>query len=166
VSSEQILHPDRYPRDLPLQLPVPDLTQTLGTGWTETRRDTFGEWNTYMLLAGQLDSAGAETGAGGWGGDIVLVFRQAQTGAGALVLVTQWDTLRDAREFFDAFRQYETARFGEPSGTSPGEVEWDSDNASSLLLRQSNQTLWILAPEAETRAALRAAVQLPLWPVP
>ena len=166
LSSEQILHPERYPGDLPVKLPVPDLQELLGAGWTELALDTLGEWNTYMLLLGQLEEEAASAGAMGWGGDFLLLFRQELTGEGALLLVTQWDTIRDAREFVDALRQYGMSRFGEPIKDTGSEVEWSEATSSSLLVRQSNQTLWILAPDDETRSTLRRAIQLPLWPIP
>jgi hypothetical protein len=166
LSSEQILHPERYPRDLPVKLSVPDLQEKIGNGWRELARDTFGEWNTYMLLLGPLEEDAASRGADGWGGDFILLFQENRTGEGALLLVTQWDTLRDAREFVDAFRRYGTERFGELTVDTGSRLEWTGVGSSSLLLRQSNQTLWILAPDDETLNTLRSAIQLPLWPTP
>jgi len=166
LSSEQILHPERFPRDAPVQLPPPDMEETLGVGWTEVENGTFGEWNTYMLLLEQLEQDAAQGAAEGWGGDFLLAFQKEDSGEGALLLLTQWDTIRDAREFVEAFRSYGTARFGEPSADSASGLEWNADEPKVLFLRQSNQTLWILAPDIETRNAIRDAIRLPVWPTP
>ena len=166
LSSEQIMHPERYPRDIPVHLTPPDVEEPLGAGWTEVVNGILGEWNTYMLLLEQLDQDTAQVSAEGWGGDFLLAFQKEATGEGALILLTQWDTIRDAREFMDAFRSYGTARFGEPSGGSASSMEWSTDELDVLFLRQSNQTLWILAPDVETRSAVRDAIRLPIWPTP
>jgi len=165
-SSEQILHPDRYPRDQPVELQSPDLLGALGPGWSEATRDSLGEWRTLQLLLEQVDEETARAAAGGWGGDLLFVFEQVGSGSEALVLITQWDTLRDAREFAEAFEAYASARFGVSPAGSGTALEWESEHASAQLVRQSNQTVWILAPDAELRAALSAAIRLPLWPVP
>ena len=49
-STEQILHPDRYPDDKPVLVELPDLKPTLGDGWTELDSNVMGEWYTYLLL--------------------------------------------------------------------------------------------------------------------
>jgi hypothetical protein len=166
LSSEQILHPDRYPRDVPIELSMPDLEGLAATTWAVIASDTFGEWNTFMLLADQLEQTDARTGAEGWGGDSLVLLQDRESGDGALILLTQWDTIRDAREFFDAFRLYGALRFGEPSMDSGVELAWDTDGTSSLLVRHSNQTLWVLAPDTQARTALRELLVLPVSPAP
>jgi hypothetical protein len=166
LSSEQILHPDRYPRDVPIELSIPDLEDLTAANWTAVISDTFGEWNTYMLLADQLEEIDARTGADGWGGDALLLFRDRNNGNGALMLLTQWDTIRDAREFLNAFRLYGTARFGEPSNDSGMEIAWETGVADSLIVRHSNQTLWVLAPDEGARSDLRELLALPVSPAP
>ena len=166
VSSEQILHPERYPRDLPLRFSPPSLSETLGEGWSEVLSDTLGEWGTRMMLEQYLDSSAAMTAAEGWGGDFVLVYENAAHSDAALILLTQWDTLRDAREFTAAFVDYGAARFGDTSESSATDTTWITAGLSSRLLRISNQTLWLLAPDEESLALLTNSFTLPLRPIP
>jgi hypothetical protein len=57
VSTEQILHPDRYPADQPVTVELPDLQSVLGDGWTELYTNVLGEWYTYLILSQNIDPA-------------------------------------------------------------------------------------------------------------
>jgi hypothetical protein len=55
LSTEQILHPERYPDVVPVAVELPDLQTTLGQGWREVEQGTWGEWYTYLILAEGLN---------------------------------------------------------------------------------------------------------------
>jgi hypothetical protein len=99
--------------------------------------------------------------AEGWGGDLLLFFYQAE-GVEALVLITQWDTMRDAHEFSAAFHDYGLARFGDPESSSSTSALWAYENGISYFERVSNQTLWILAPDEQALDVLQKAIPLPV----
>ncbi len=93
VSSEQILHPDRYLRgDMPIRIRFAG--DTVGTMY----EDTFGEEGIDVLRASLLGQQDVRTDpAIGWGGDR---FRAYTTPAGpALVWVTVWDEARYGGRF-------------------------------------------------------------------
>jgi hypothetical protein len=161
LSSEQILHPERYPWDSPVSLIVPDAVDDLSSSWDEIVTDEMGEWVTLMVLEEYLPADDAALAAEGWGGDYLLFFSQEEGDANALVLVTQWDTMRDAHESFAAFRDYGTVRFGDPEYPSTTSMRWVFDGGLSYFERVSNQTLWILAPDELTMENLRQVVHLP-----
>ena len=50
VSTEQILHPERYPDDTPIPVDLRDMTDILGDGWTLYDQNVMGEWYTYLIL--------------------------------------------------------------------------------------------------------------------
>lgn len=105
VSSEQVLHPEKYTSapELPDRLAVdmPALKAALPAGWTLGEADTLGEFETRMVFVQQEATvAASESIAAGWGGDVVL---EAESGGKSLSLwVTTWDSVDDAREFFSA----------------------------------------------------------------
>lgn len=105
VSTEQILHPEKYisePRDLPLEVDIPDLSQALGDGWEETYNGTLGEFDLLLLLEENgVRSAGSA--AEGWGGTGFEMWSDAD--AMLTVMATRWDTEEDAAEFDEALRQ-------------------------------------------------------------
>jgi hypothetical protein len=57
LSTEQILHPERYPDVVPVAVELPDLQTTLGEGWREVEQGTWGEWYTYLILAEGLNES-------------------------------------------------------------------------------------------------------------
>lgn len=115
-SSEQILHPAKYwnqdERDEPRQIEFD--TSKLPEGWTVLGEDTLGELylgllttpiekrtgldakNMLAILGIEYTNAAAE----GWGGDRALLLGKGE--ARSLILVTTWDTPKDAQEFLDA----------------------------------------------------------------
>jgi hypothetical protein len=105
VSSEQIMHPEKYtdnPRDLPKPVALPPLTDTLGTGWTMPLNGTLGEFDLQILLQ-ENNAAAPDTAAAGWGGG---VYNYYENGDKALaVFNTVWDTKNDADEFETAINE-------------------------------------------------------------
>jgi hypothetical protein len=114
-SSEQILHPAKYwdadKRDEPRKIEFD--TAKLPAGWTVLGQDTLGELylgllttpidqrkgldakNPLSILGIQYTNPAAE----GWGGDRAILLGNGD--ARALILVTVWDTPKDAKEFLD-----------------------------------------------------------------
>ena len=70
VSTEQILHPERWPNDVPQPVDVPDLGPALGAGWRDLDVMTVGEAWLQLMLALRLDAGDAERAAAGWDGGI------------------------------------------------------------------------------------------------
>ncbi len=114
TSTEQILHPELYPDEVPIEIDMPDLGARLGPGWAETYEQTLGEMQIGVWLAdGQKSRAPypvlpappprAEAAAG-WGGDR-LVSLDGPGEAWAVVWQTEWDSRADAKEFRDAARE-------------------------------------------------------------
>ncbi|MFA9403822.1 MAG: hypothetical protein ACERKY_12260 [Anaerolineales bacterium] len=162
LSSEQILHPERYPKDPPVDLVSPNVSDALSSGWEKTVHDVLGEWATRTVLDEYLPIDEASLAAEGWGGDLLLFFYQEEDDVDALVLITQWDTMRDAHEFSAAFLDYGLARYGDPERPSSTSARWIAEDGITYFERVSNQTIWIVAPDEQTLEALQKAVPLPL----
>ncbi|MCJ7513597.1 MAG: hypothetical protein MUO23_11585 [Anaerolineales bacterium] len=160
LSTEQILHPDRYPEDKPRRLDLPDLTQALGEGWREIDLNNLGEWYMRLTLMELLPEETAVKAAEGWGGDTYRAYHNDQTGDSALVLVSSWDRMADAEEFFLALRDYGDQRIGRHEGDAK-QLRWQSSDEGMLAERSSDQVLWILAPDADSLEDLRQAVAFP-----
>ncbi len=97
-STEQILHPEKYPAELPDRVSLPaDLPWP--AGFEPEAFTTAGEFGVLgaMHRADVSDPAGV---AAGWGGDIEVTARK---GALSITLrVTTWDTREDALEYYDS----------------------------------------------------------------
>lgn len=161
VSTEQILHPERYPKDTPRNPDLPDLAPAPGPGWTTDDTGVLGEWRMLLVLESFLDTEEAVPAASGWDGDRYALLSSPEGARTALVLLTRWDTVRDAHEFSGAFRTYGENCFG-PSRRAGTSLTWTTQAGVIVLDVGNDQTLWIEAPDAATAAALRKASGFPL----
>jgi hypothetical protein len=114
-STEQVMHPERYPDDQPISVELPDVAGRLGKGWVAGPQTSMGELRLSILVAGnemheipelplasiRLPNAEA---AEGWGGDRVATV-DGPRGAWVAVWQTAWDTPADAAEFAAAARE-------------------------------------------------------------
>ena len=155
VTTEQILHPDKYPAEKPVEVKLPDLASLLGSDWQLVDENEIGEWYTYLVLSNgdedsyRLPEKTARSAAGGWGGDRYAIYTRKQDGAVILVLQTRWDTEKDAGEFFKAFQQYGGMRWGDPSNEDNSRINWSKTTNGEILLEQDGtDTLWLMAPDA------------------
>jgi hypothetical protein len=120
TTTEQILHPERYPDDVPSRLDVPDLSDALGDGWGDLDVMQVGEAWLAAMLGLRLDPATAEAAAAGWDGGLYRAFTDGDDAA--VVLTTAWDSRADADAFEQAVREWLAADdasgiVGRPSGT-------------------------------------------------
>jgi hypothetical protein len=154
VSTEQILHPERYPADRPVQIDLPDLSSVvLGEGWRELDQGILGEWYTFLVLAhglvpeARLSETEAQSASDGWGGDVYVVYYNEQEDQVVLVLHTSWETISDANQFFNAFQAHSTSRFGSPSIIRQDYIGWNHDEGYTEIHKQDRFTTWILSPD-------------------
>jgi hypothetical protein len=104
-------------------------------GWTTDDAGILGEWRTLLVLEAFLGSDEAALAASGWDGDYYAVLSSPEDSRTALVLLTRWDTVRDAHEFSGAFRTYGENRFG-PSRRAGTSLTWTTPSAGCPRCRQ------------------------------
>ncbi|HZW03696.1 MAG TPA: hypothetical protein VFF68_07210 [Anaerolineaceae bacterium] len=157
VTTEQILHPERYPTDEPVEVTLPELPAVLGEGWRELDANVLGEWYTYLVLAAgrdpgaRLSDEQARSAAEGWGGDRYAVAFNDQTGRRVLAMDTRWDTTGDADQFWQAFADYGSARWGRPAESSEERLAWDAAGDGAVLAQRSGDAVrWVIAPDEAT----------------
>ena len=110
ASTAQVIHPERYPDDEPVDVEVPDRSSA---AWDRFEHDpvadTVGEASVYAML---VENGVGETpasrysyshpAADGWAGDALVPYRSAE-GYG-YVWETAWESAGEAREFHEAYR--------------------------------------------------------------
>lgn len=103
VSTEQVLHPDKYFDREPAEIiAVVDSTEVLDAGFGRAAEDTLGELEISVYLGQVHDSGTHEAAAAGWAGDQLVVYARGEQLA--VVWWTTWDTDEDADEAYDAAR--------------------------------------------------------------
>lgn len=112
ASTEQVLHPERYPNDLPQGVDVPDLSNGLGHGWRNLDVMQVGEEFLREMLRLRLDQGTADAAAAGWDGGMYRAWSNGDRVA--VVLSTVWDSPGDAGAFVEAMNEWFDA--GETSG--------------------------------------------------
>jgi hypothetical protein len=113
LSSEQILHPERYlDGDPPRHVPMTALTDTLGSRWRWVDEDIVGEFALRAHLTTAISPTLAALAAEGWGGDLYVVFHHDRAGETVLLWHTVWDSPEDADEFLNLYSLYLSNRFG------------------------------------------------------
>ncbi|MCC6221787.1 MAG: hypothetical protein IT291_11160 [Deltaproteobacteria bacterium] len=114
ISTEQILHPDKYLAgksdfvELEDQLPS-DTTRIKST--KPIYSDRLGEFAIATLLSNWLPPARASTSATGWGGDRISVYEHIDAKSYVVTWATNWDTVSDSEGFFQAIVDAYSKRF-------------------------------------------------------
>lgn len=141
LSSEQILHPEKYfSYEAPVKVSLPDVNGLLNSGgrqgwrarettkvaaarderstWRRLDYDVNGEWSYYLILDQFLNSpAESKRAAAGWAGDRFALYEGSKPGQVFIAQASVWDSENEAREFFDAYVKRTELRYpgAEPS---------------------------------------------------
>jgi hypothetical protein len=118
VSTEQVMHPERYPNDVPVPVDVPDLSGDLGDGWTDLDVQVTGEMWLDQALRLRLGGTESDAAAAGWDGGTYRAWSDGDRIA--IVLATAWDSEADAAEFAEAMGDW-VAESGQPATVLPAE---------------------------------------------
>jgi hypothetical protein len=134
ASTEQIIHPDRWPSDTPQPVNVPDLGPSLGAHWRDLDVMTVGEAWLQLMLELRLTAGDAGRAATGWGGGLYRAWTDGTRTA--VVLRTVWDSPDDTQEFAEAMGEWigGSAFIGTPNGIWV-DVGFASDGATLDALR-------------------------------
>jgi hypothetical protein len=97
LSTEQVLHPDKYVGDnpdWPTMLDGKDPDRLLGPDWTLISQDTFGELGMRVVLREHLGTTvrpGDAVPGEGWDGDRLWLWQRNSDEAPAMLWVSTWD---------------------------------------------------------------------------
>ena len=104
VSTEQVMHPDRYPSDRPQAIDVPDVSEKLGGPWDPIDVYQVGEQWLGVMLRLRISDDQADSAAAGWDGGEYRAW--ANGDEVAVLLQTEWDTANDASAFAGAMERW------------------------------------------------------------
>lgn len=155
VSTEQIIHPTRYPNDVPIEIEHPDILPILGEGWENIDTGVMGEWYIYLILAYGIDPDArqdeiiAMSAAKGWGGDMYTVYWNPALKQTAMLMDILWESDGETEEFAQVFLNYAVTRFGEAHTIQEDLHTWQTQDGFHMLQIQGNHSIWIFAPSQE-----------------
>ena len=158
VSTEQILHPSRYPDDKPKVVTLPEMAADLGGAWQEIDRETIGEWYTWLILARanndnyrQIESL-VSVATEGWGGDQYVVLNDGKDAA--FIVKYQWDSSKDSEEAYKAFLTYTQLRFGTQDAS---DLACKEGYCSSLMKNPDQGFTWIVSSSRDAVSTLQSS---------
>ena len=112
VSTEQILHPEKYTaREEPRRFDLGMLSTSLFKDWTYLHSNVMGELQWRVVFDEHGLSGLAKSAADGWDGDAYAVY-QNDDGATLMLMATHWDTDQDADVFEAAYQGVIDAKGG------------------------------------------------------
>lgn len=142
-SSEQIIHPEKYlakeePQDIIFPLPY------ALSDWTTVRQNTLGEFDFRFLFREVLSEEEALNASAGWAGSHYLY---AEKGTDkAFILVSQWDSVKDAQEAYFGLEAYLKGRFSfAPENYGQGSL-YTGENEAAIIYPEKTKIYLIFAP--------------------
>lgn len=156
LSSEQILHPEKYwdadQRDDPILVTMGEVGAAMGSGWSAGLSDVLGELNIAVMVGAKTPSpddpealmglSWTNRAARGWGGDRYQLWRKGDRSV--TLLSTVWDSELDAEQFVAAMAGHEQMQ----------------------LLQKGDRVAMVFGdcPKKRAKAALGAMLREPLAP--
>jgi hypothetical protein len=165
LSTEQIMHPERYPADLPQTVELKNLESLLNGNWKLLNQNVMGEWSIYLILSQsyredyRLTEVQAGQASEGWGGDSYAIYLNEATDEVIFVLDTVWDTLQDADEFMDALVQYADSRWDASPSQIVGQPTWAGQNGTIVIYQNGERILWLITPSEKLAETVFEALQ-------
>lgn len=171
LSSEQILHPEKYlSYEIPLKVSLPEVRSILGSDWKKLDYDVNGEWSYYLILDEFLKvPAESKRASAGWAGDRYAVYQGQDPSQVFMAQLSAWDTAEDARQFFDAYvkrtkLRYPNARAEatmQAGSQTPEFLTWRTEEGGVVIELRSSRVLILegIPDRVERKTLLRTMWQ-------
>jgi hypothetical protein len=160
ISSEQILHPEKYQQNEAPHEAQLDENGFAAAGWKSVVSTPLGEIGVRGLLMAGISEKDAARAASGWGGDRAYLFEKAGS-TPLFVWKTAWDKTVDAVEFFDAYNALRRRNSVQVSvSLPPGEMAqtvWREGGRTTIVRRVGDTVIVIRGAEADANAMLELA---------
>jgi hypothetical protein len=165
VSTQQIMHPEKYlaePPVLPSEVALEVPEGVLSTPWQKLKRDVLGEFFLSVILQQFLSEDEARQSTVGWRGDRYELFEQQGSGRLLLVCTTVWDTPAEATAFFQSYNKLLALKY---PGWNIQALEdqsghlWRQDQTHVLLRRQEHFVHIVEGALAEDLPRLQALLE-------
>ena len=104
TTTEQVMHPTKFPHEAGESVEVADFAPTFGSGWRDLDAMVVGELWLKALLHLRLEDQVAASAAAGWAGGTYRAWTDGDDVA--VIMSTVWDTPADAKEFSEALERW------------------------------------------------------------
>ncbi len=156
VTTEQVLHPEKWASHEPALTVPPPTATALGAGFTRVDQDTVGEAGLRLALEEWIGADGAKIAAAGWGGDRSGTFSSGDTWASVNLVVYDKDSGKGGDDTF-AKRAFDKVKPGiekvpgkvAAKTNAPGFVCVEREKLGPLAVARKGRAFVILAGPAQ-----------------
>ena len=161
-STEQVMHPAKYLEgEAPLEVTLPDLGIALNQDWTPVYSSVGGEFLIQRHLDSGLSTREASDAAAGWGGDAFALYHDGDDGR-LLVWLLQWDSEKEAGEFYDGFTKLTGDESGWAENAKGGDSRtWGRTGRWVYVQKSADYVSLVIAPSEELTLELGELLQRP-----
>ena len=161
VSSEQILHPEKYFKkiDEPTAIKLPNLKKMLGREWRVLDDNVMGELNTQILFDIHLGKWSSKKPSAGWDGDRYNVLENIKDGSYIFVWESVWDSEKDADEFYTAYNRIIEKKYPDIIFERKGTPKCGLYSSKNLYIYASQENEWALIIEASDESLLQKVLK-------
>lgn len=166
VSTQQIMHPEKYLADVqPVAVKLPDWKTVAPADWKLLEENVMGEFGVEELLKQFLGEDAAKLTSPGWTGDRYAVFESSKDKTLPIVFVLDMDNEEDAARFFGQYSsalemKYQTRSHLLRQGNFFG---FQTDGGSVFVKHQGTQCLVVEEASRDTFDKIDQAIT---WPPP
>jgi hypothetical protein len=161
-STEQTIHPERYPDEPVAEVSVPDRSaDTWARLDRERATDRLGEVGVYTmfrtngLFPEQARYNYSHPVSTGWAGDRLVPYTNAGSDESAYLWRLEWDSTADAREFADAYRELLRSKNATLGADGDAFVVPSGPYADAFRVTREGTTVTVVnAPDREALAAV------------
>jgi hypothetical protein len=169
VSTQQILHPDLYLKNVePAKVTLPKWKGLVPDDWKLLEENVMGEFGVEEVLKQYLDPSRAAQLAPAWTGDRYALFEDAKTKEVRLVFLLALDNQEDSARFFGQYSEALEMKY--PSRTRlfrrPNFFQFQSDAGGVYLRCLAMQCITVEGAKRETFEAINRAIGWPSAPGP
>jgi hypothetical protein len=169
VSTQQIMHPDFYLKDVgPAKVTLPKLKWIVPADWRPLEENVMGEFGLEEILKQFLDPARAAQLAPSWDGDRYALFEDAKTKDSRLVFLLALETTDDAARFFGQYSEALEMKY--PSRTQlyrrPNFFQFQTDTGGVFLRCVDLQCITVEGATRQTYDTINRALGWPPAPGP
>lgn len=166
VSTQQIMHPDKYLDDLqPVAIKLPDWKSVAPSDWKLLEENVMGEFGVEEVLKQFLGEDAAKLTSPGWTGDRYAVFEDSKAKTLPVVFVIDMDTEDDAARFFGQYSSALEMKYKTRTNLDrePNFFSFQTDGGGVFVKHQGTECLVV---EEASRETFDKIEQATTWPVP
>ncbi len=169
VSTQQIMHPDFYLKDVgPAKVTLPKLKGIVPADWKPLEENVMGEFGLEEILKQFLDPARAAQLAPSWDGDHYALFEDAKTKDSRLVFLLALETTDDAARFFGQYSEALEMKYASRTQLyrRPNFFQFQTDTGGVFLRCIDLQCVTVEGATRQTYDAINRALGWPPAPGP